>query len=279
VLLHELAEHLPFSVSAVAIGLIVAGTICIVGIGERPPQVAGAPGAIEHVDPDHAHDSGEPHDTGEPRDTGDAHEAGDAHDAARAGDAGGVGPERDGDHARLHAHDPPRLFFHLFHPAHMLFSAAATTAMFCRYERKLLKAILVGLLGAIGVCGVSDIAIPHVAAIILGARPEAHICIIQHPGLVLPFAVVGVAIGLGSSRGVMRSTIISHSLHVFASTMASIFYMVGPLGTLAWIDDIGAVFFFVVLAVLLPCCTSDIVFPLLMIRPSREAYMREPHCH
>lgn len=37
--------------------------------------------------------------------------------------------------------------FHIFHPVHVLLSATATTAMFWRHEKKLLKAVLVGLFG------------------------------------------------------------------------------------------------------------------------------------
>lgn len=229
----ELREHLPFSVSAVAIGLIFAGFVCILGSGFVEEGVAEA-----------VHD----------------HAAGDA----------------------VHDHGPPlaRLFFHLFHPAHMLFSAAATTAMFCRYDRKIGKAIVVGLAGAIGVCGISDIIMPHISLIILGEQTPWHICVVEHPGLVLPFAGVGVLLGITAAAGVVRSTLISHSLHVLASSMASIFYMVGPLGIVAWIDQLGEVFLFVVLAVMLPCCVSDIVFPLLMTRAGRSQYVEEPHtCH
>ena len=227
-LMVELREHAPFSVTAVAIGLIVAGAICI--LGSHFAEVAGA--AAEH-------------------------------------DHGGH------DHAPTFA----RLFFHLFHPAHMLFSAAATTAMFMRYERKPLKAIIVGLTGAIGVCGISDIAMPHASVAILGVKTSWHICVIEHPDLVIPFAGVGVLLGLATAGSVVRSTLISHSLHVFASTMASIFYMVGPLGLIAWIDDLGKVFLFVVLAVMIPCCVSDIIFPMLMTRAGRTEYLAEGHQH
>jgi hypothetical protein len=226
-LLTELREHVPFSVSAVAIGLIVAGAICVLGFDDPGLPDAGA----------------------------------------------------DLDHDHVHAPGPARLLFHLFHPAHMLFSATATTAMFFRYERKTAKAIVIGLIGAIGVCGVSDIAMPHVSLFVLGAQTPWHICVYEHPMLVLPFAVVGVLVGVAATSGVMHSTLISHSLHVLASTMASIFYMVGPLGVILWIDQIGKVFFFVVLAVTVPCCLSDIVFPLLMSRRSREVYLHDGHTH
>lgn len=227
-LLFELREHVPFSVTAVTLGLIVAGAICILGFRDE----AGA------VGPEHA--------------------AGDGHD---------------------HGAGLAMLFFHLFHPAHMLFSAVATSAMFFRYEHNALKAIIIGLIGAIGVCGISDIAMPQVSLLILGKHSPWHICVYEHPGLVLPFAVVGVLGGVAVAGGIAKSTLISHSLHVLASTMASIFYMVGPLGVIAWINDLGKVFVFVLLAVMVPCCLSDIVFPLLMSKPGRDRLAQDPHAH
>ncbi len=225
----ELREHVPFSVSAVAIGLAGAGAICILGFGT---------------------DGGLP-----------APPAGGGH----AGDGQAV--------------SPAQLFFHLFHPMHMFFSAAATAAMFHRYENKPIKALAIGLMGAIGVCGISDIVLPHLALAILGVHTHWHICVWEHPDLVFPFAAVGVFVGIAAAGSVVRSTIISHSLHVFASTMASIFYMVGPLGIIAWIDVIGKVFMFIVIAVVVPCCLSDIVFPLLMSRAGRHRYVQAPHAH
>lgn len=228
-LLFELREHTPFSVSAVAIGLIVAGAICI--LGSQLQGVHGVGAESQH--------------------------AGHEHGPVFAG-----------------------LFFHLFHPAHMLFSAAATTAMFFRYERRIAKAVVVGLAGAVGVCGISDIVVPHLSLAILGAKTPWHICVLEHPALALPFAAVGVLIGIATAAGVSRSTLISHSLHVFASTMASIFYMVGPLGLVAWIDDLGKVLIFVILAVMVPCCLSDIVFPMLMTHADRHRYHADAHtCH
>jgi hypothetical protein len=44
--------------------------------------------------------------------------------------------------------------------------------------------------------------------------------------------------------------------------MASILYVVS-VGLTGWMEHFGMVFFFTILAVLIPCCISDIVFPLL----------------
>ncbi len=219
----ELAVHLPFSVSAVAIGLIFAGVLSVVTV----PSAAG-----------------------------------------------GSGPA---DEASVH-----QLLFHLFHPAHMLFSAAATTAMFWRYDRRMGRAVGVGLTGAIVVCGISDIVLPALSAWILGKGFDWpwHICVIDHPGLVIPFAVVGIGLGLAAAVGVQSSTFFSHSLHVFASTMASIFYLTNRYAApTEWINDVGPVFILIILAVLVPCCLSDIAFPVLMSRSARKQYLTHGHVH
>ncbi|HNQ21852.1 MAG TPA: hypothetical protein PKK06_02035 [Phycisphaerae bacterium] len=252
-LMRELRAHIPFSVSSVVLGLVLAGIICVLCLGFLGGAGADAHGCTA------AHLPGTP---------------AVAHDHEHAEDVAGpvaALPEEHG-HEHAHAHTPPQLLFHLFHPAHMFFSAAATTAMFFRYERRLLKAIIIGIIGAIGVCGVSDIVMPHFSVMLLGVRPPWHICIIEHPMLVIPFALVGVVVGLAAPVHVRASTLYSHSLHVFVSTMASVFYMVGPLGLVEWIDRIGWVMMFVVLAVMIPCCVSDIIFPLLFTRSGRAHF-------
>ena len=99
--------------------------------------------------------------------------------------------------------------------------------------------------------------------------------------LVIPFAVVGVSLGLCAAVGVQKSTFFSHSLHVFASTMASIFYLVGRFATpVEWIDEqVGMVFLVTIFAVMVPCCLSDIVFPVLMSRSARAQCLADGHHH
>ena len=98
-------------------------------------------------------------------------------------------------------------------------------------------------------------------------------------GLVLPFAVIGVFVGMTAAAGVSRSTFFSHSLHVLASTAASIFYLIAPLDPIGWIEQIGRIFIFIIVAVMVPCCLSDIVFPLLMSRSARAQALAEHVCH
>ncbi|MDH5661933.1 MAG: hypothetical protein OEY92_02950 [Elusimicrobiota bacterium] len=154
--------------------------------------------------------------------------------------------------------------FHIFHPLHILFSAAATTAMFWRYDKKILKAISIGFVGAVGLCGISDIFIPFFAGYLLGVKMHLHVCILTDPMIVLPFLFFGIFVGFVLPT-VIESTIFSHAAHVLISSMASIFYLVS-FGLTEWIPVGGMVFIYMVLAVMIPCCTSDIVFPLLLVR-------------
>jgi hypothetical protein len=265
----ELVTHLPFSVGSVAAGLVVAGIICFLS-----PATEGLPPGRSDIVSEPAGSGEEPahvHDPFEETEHEHDHAAEDPHDH-------GESPAD----ARAHDHDHDsgfRPLFHLFHPLHMFFSAAATTAMFWRYDKKLVKALLVGMIGAVGVCGISDIAMPHASLLLLGKHLPWHVCVLEHPGMVLPFAAVGVVVGLLAAVGVARSTIFSHSIHVSVSTMASIFYMIQGYGRLAWIDDLGWIFCFIILAVMVPCCLSDIVFPLAMSRTARKAYAQEACCH
>src|SRR5690554_3863874 len=152
--------------------------------------------------------------------------------------------------------------FHIFHPVHILLSATATTAMFWRHEKKLFKAMLVGFFGSVVICGISDAFIPFLSGRLLGVAMELHICLFEHPGIVLPFAAAGVFVGITAPAVIRETTAFSHAMHVFISSMASILYLVS-YGLTNWMEHFGMVFFFNILAVLLPCCISDIVFPLL----------------
>ncbi len=153
--------------------------------------------------------------------------------------------------------------FEACHPLHVLLSAMATTAMFRLHSRRgLVATIVVGYVGAIGIGTVSDCLMPYLGELLLGFRDaEAHIGFIEHWYLVNPAALVGVAIGCWRP-----TTKAPHAGHVLLSTWASLFHIlmaVGegqPIGPLT----IAAVAVVLFLAVWLPCCTSDIVLPLLL---------------
>lgn len=159
----------------------------------------------------------------------------------------------------------PDVVFHIMHPAHIFLSALVTTALFWKYEKQLIKTVLVGLLGSIPVCVLSDVFIPYIGGALLGTPIEFHLCAIEEPWLVYPAGVVGVVLGIFLLNWVEKGTEISHLLHVMISSLASLFYLVSfdvPL----WLTSTWAAFVITLLAVWLPCCLSDIIFPLALVK-------------
>ena len=59
------------------------------------------------------------------------------------------------------------------------------------------------------------------------------------------------------------NTKIPHSGHVLISTWASLFHIIMAVGASLSVLQMIGIFVFLFLAVWLPCCTSDIVYPLL----------------
>lgn len=157
-----------------------------------------------------------------------------------------------------------RDLFHAFHFSHLFFSAIATTAMFWRHERMVGKTLAVGFFGTMIPCGASDVLFPFAAGRALGVPMEFHLCVAEHPFLVLPFVLGGVGVGF-LLPAVQRSTLFSHAGHVILSSSATMLYLIS-FGIADWLRFAALVFLLLVAAVMIPCCTSDIVFPLLFTR-------------
>ena len=156
----------------------------------------------------------------------------------------------------------PTIFYTL-HPLHVVLSAMVTTAMYKRYTNgKIWAAVLVGYLGSVGIATLSDSVIPYLGEMLLDLpHREAHIGFIEKWWLVNPAALLGIAIGYWKP-----TTKFPHSGHVLISTWASLFHVIMALGETAnWILFL-IIFLFLFLAVWVPCCLSDIVFPLLFVR-------------
>jgi hypothetical protein len=169
-----------------------------------------------------------------------------------------------------------QIAFFTFHPLHVLVSALATTAMFTKHGNgKLLAAIAVGYSGSIGIATLSDSVLPYLGGALLGIKMEFHIGFIQEWWLVNPLALIGIAIGY-----LKPTTKSPHYGHVLLSTWASLFYFTA-FGIANWIPLLPVIFLFLFLAVWLPCCISDIVFPLLftgnVAHPERIIYNHQHH--
>jgi len=161
-----------------------------------------------------------------------------------------------------------RASFHLFHPMHICLSAIATTSLFWRHERHVIRAITVGALGTIIPCGLSDYFFPYVGGLLLGQSMELHVCIVDHPQMFFPFLGLGILAGFWAEERLTGSHFFSHGAHVFVSSAASMLYLVS-FGFTSWMQDVRLVFptfLIIVLAVWVPCCISDIVVPVASAR-------------
>lgn len=148
------------------------------------------------------------------------------------------------------------------HPLHVLLSALATTAMYRLNGRgRVQRAIVIGYVGSIGIATLSDSIIPYLGEWLLDLpNREVHLGFIERWWLVHPLAAAGVGLGI-----IRPHTTLPHAGHVLLSTWASLFHMSLAMGgppSLAMGLGVGA---FLFTAVWVPCCTSDIVFPMLFV--------------
>jgi len=172
-------------------------------------------------------------------------------------------------------HETSNRLFYVFHPAHVVLSAIVTAAMFQLHTKrpKFIVVLLVGFFGSLGIATLSDSLIPHLGELLLGMHvhlhshehtgfaEHAHIGFIEGWYIVIPAAIVGVLIAYFRPK-----TKFPHAGHVLLSTWASSFHMLMAMGGQLSVWKAVGSFGFLFLAVWLPCCISDIVFPLLFVK-------------
>ncbi|VVB79837.1 Uncharacterised protein [uncultured archaeon] len=149
--------------------------------------------------------------------------------------------------------------FETFHGLHIFASAIVSTGIFYKYKKKIFSAILVGILSSIIIGSLSDVILPYAGSLVLGLKPEFHLPIIENFLIIFGAGLIGCIFGLLTGL-----TKLPHFLHIFLSTVASLFYII-QYSTFTLISFIG-IFFVLFIAVIIPCCTSDIVLPILFLR-------------
>jgi len=194
------------------------------------------------------------------------------------------------------SHDTSLKIFYVFHPGHVFLSSIVIASMFQFYAKKkrLIFILVVGVIGSVCIGTLSDSLIPYAGELALGMRiaphahggadvaapgdaagpaherednaekegfaEQAHIGFIEGWYIVIPAAIAGVLIAYFKPK-----TKFPHAGHVLLSTWASSFHMLMAMGgQISVLKAIGS-FGFLFLAVWLPCCFSDIVFPLLFV--------------
>lgn len=156
----------------------------------------------------------------------------------------------------------PKLF-EFMHPAHVFVSAMATSAIYWKYKKSMVNTILVGVMGAILIGSLSDIIFPWAAGNLFSLNTYFHLPILENPILIIFAALVGSILG----RYYLFN--LGHSIHVFLSIFASLFYLLA-FSTLAGVPTILLISILTFFAVYISCCISDIVFPLLFIKKSKD---------
>jgi len=156
--------------------------------------------------------------------------------------------------------------FEFSHPLHVVLSAMVTSAMYRNYRSRgknswagLLAVVLVGYFGSIGVATLSDCLIPYWAELFLGMKnAHSHLGIVEMPVIINLAALLGIGAAFFSSK-----THFPHAGHILLSTMASLFHILrAQEGGFGLVQGV-LIILFLFIAVWVPCCFSDIAFPLL----------------
>jgi len=169
--------------------------------------------------------------------------------------------------------------FYVLHPIHVVLSALVTASMYELHEcehisGKCLRGkcnfwflLIIGYIGSVGIATISDSIIPYFGEILLNMPNRGiHIGFIEKWWLINPLALLGVAIAYFRPR-----TKFPHAGHVLLSTWASLFHIIMAVGKeFLNLFVYVAIFFFLFFAVWIPCCVSDIVFPLLFVKGTKS---------
>jgi len=167
-------------------------------------------------------------------------------------------------------HEVDELIFFILHPTHVFLSALVTTALFMKYGTKSKwrypLGLVIGITGSLGIATLSDSIIPYMGELIVGLEhAHTHVGFIEQPILTITPALAGTLIGFKLS-----ATKFPHLGHVLLSTYASLFHVImGMHHGVAWWQVLG-IFVFLFLAVWLPCCLSDIIYPMLFMRKGED---------
>jgi len=164
--------------------------------------------------------------------------------------------------------------FYVLHPMHVVLSALVTASMYELHECARIgsscikgkcnfwKLLIIGYLGSIGIATISDSLIPYLGEVLLDLpNREIHLGFIEKWWLINPLAILGVVFAY-----FRPTTKFPHAGHVLLSTWASLFHILMAVGEGVPGYLYAIIFVFLFISVWIPCCISDIVFPLLFVK-------------
>ncbi len=166
-----------------------------------------------------------------------------------------------------------RILFHSFHFLHIMFAVSGSLVMFSRFSANLTKGIIVSVTSSLIFCTLSDIVVPYLSGLLLGVNMRFHVCLFSELQNVIPFLLIGLANGLvvGRHGKHVKGLYVlgSHFSHILISALASLSYLISE-GLYKWYPQMGMLFFYQVIGVLVPCTLADVVVPLLFARNKKK---------
>jgi len=187
------------------------------------------------------------------------------------------------------SHQASYRLFYVFHPMHVVLSAMVTASLFRLHEktRSFIIILIVGYVGSIGTATLSDSILPFFGEGILGVavpteadvhhqgheavdegrhdERELHIGFIEEWYIVNPSALLGILIAYFLPR-----TKLPHAFHILISTWASAAHIMMNTNQPMTATLIVGIFIVLFIAVWFPCCFSDIIFPVLLVKSDGE---------
>lgn len=162
-----------------------------------------------------------------------------------------------------------RILFHSFHFMHIMFAMSGSLVMFLRYSSNLLKGVLISTASSLFFCTLSDVIVPYLSGILLGVSMRFHVCLVSELYNVVPFLIIGLLNGLivgRHGRHVKGLYVLgSHFSHILISALASLSYLISE-GLYVWWPQMGLLFVYQVIGVLIPCTLADVVVPLFFAK-------------
>jgi hypothetical protein len=148
--------------------------------------------------------------------------------------------------------------FYLFHPAHIIFSALVSSAIFYNYKKKVVPSILTGIGISLVICSLSDVFFPYIGSALFGVPISFHLPVLEKPLIILVAGLIGAVSGV-----VIKKTKLPHFLHVFISVFASLFYIFSYSNAFSFLN---LIFILIItsISVVIPCCLGDIILPLII---------------
>lgn len=166
-----------------------------------------------------------------------------------------------------------KMLFHGFHFMHITFAATGVLITYLRFSKNIVSALITGIVSTVFFCTISDSVLPYLGGTALGVHMHFHLCFFKELPNVLPFLAVGLINGWVMSRHPSSRqgfySVSSHFSHIFVSSLASTFYLVSH-GFFDWHKQIGFVFLFLIIAVVIPCTLADVVVPMTFARAGKK---------